>query len=140
MASYGQSLETKAPPERLWQLWSDTSTWPSWNPDVQEVKLDRPLGPGATGTMRTKSGGTHNIAIKDVEPGRSFVLESDGVPATKLHFKCEVAPVSGGSRIRQTVTLHGPLSFLFGPMMGGRIAQSFQPLLEGLAAAAEKRA
>jgi uncharacterized protein YndB with AHSA1/START domain len=140
VASYGQSRETKAAPERLWQLWSDTSTWPSWNPDIQEVNLDRPLGPGASGTMRTKSGGTHNIAISDVEPGRSFVLESDGVPATKLHFKCEVAPTSGGSRISQTVTLHGPLAFLFGPMMGGRIAQSFRPLLEGLAGAAEKKA
>jgi hypothetical protein len=36
------------------------------------------------------------------------------------------------------VTLQGPLAFLFGPMMGGRIAQSFGPVLEGLAIAAEK--
>jgi uncharacterized protein YndB with AHSA1/START domain len=140
LASYGQSLETKARPERLWQLWSDTSTWPSWNPDVEDVKLDRPLGPGAAGTMRTRSGGTHNIAIRDVEPGRSFVLESDGVPVTKLLFKCEVVPLSDGSRISQSVRLQGPLAFLFGPMMGGRIAQSFRPLLEGLAGAAEKTA
>jgi uncharacterized protein YndB with AHSA1/START domain len=138
MASYAQSRETKAPAERVWRLWSDTSTWPSWNPDVQEVRLDRPLGSGATGTMQTKSGGTHNIAIRDVEPGRSFVLQSDGVPATKLLFKCEVASSGNGSRISQAVTLQGPLAFLFGPMMGGRIAQSFGPVLEGLATAAEK--
>ena len=138
MASYAQSRETKAPAERVWRLWSDTSTWPSWNPDVQQVKLDRPLGSGATGTMQTRSGGTHNIAIRDVEPGRSFVLQSDGVPATKLLFKCEVAPLPAGSRISQSVTLQGPLSFIFGPMMGGRIAQSFRPLLQGLASAAER--
>jgi uncharacterized protein YndB with AHSA1/START domain len=138
MASYGQSRETTAPPDRVWRIWSDTSTWPSWNPDIQEVKLDRPLGSGASGTMRTRSGGTHNIAIRDVEPGRSFILESDGVPATRLLFRCEVAGSSDGTRISQAVTLHGPLSFLFGPMMGGRIAQSFGPLLEGLAAEAER--
>jgi uncharacterized protein YndB with AHSA1/START domain len=138
MASYGQSRETTAPPDRVWRIWSDTSTWPSWNPDIQEVKLDRPLGSGATGTMRTRSGGTHSIAIRDVEPGSSFVLESDGVPATKLRFKCVVAASSGGTRMSQAVTLQGPLSFLFGPIMGGRIAQSFGPLLEGLAAEAER--
>lgn len=138
MASYGDSLETKAAPEKLWRLWSDTSTWPSWNPDIEAVNLDRPLGEGASGTMRTKSGGTHNIVIRDVEPGRSFVLQSDGVPATRLLFKCEVAPTSTGSRISQSVTLRGPLSFVFGPMMGSRIAQSFRPLLQGLASAAER--
>jgi uncharacterized protein YndB with AHSA1/START domain len=138
MASYGQSRETRAPADRVWRIWSDTSTWPSWNPDVQEVKLDRPLGNGATGTMRTNSGGTHNIAIRDVDPGRSFVLQSDGVPATRLLFKCEVAASGGGSKISQAVTLEGPLSFLFGPMMGGRIAKSFGPVLEGLATAAER--
>jgi uncharacterized protein YndB with AHSA1/START domain len=138
MASYGQSRETTAPLDRVWRIWSDTSTWPSWNPDIQEVKLDRPLGSGASGTMRTRSGGTHNIAIRDVEPGRSFILESDGVPATRLLFRCEVAASSDGTRVSQAVTLQGPLSFLFGPMMGGRIAQSFGPLLEGLAAEAER--
>jgi Polyketide cyclase / dehydrase and lipid transport len=140
MADYGRSLETKAAPEAVWRLWSDTSTWPSWNPDVEEVRLDRPLSPGASGTMRTKSGGTHNVAITDVAPGRYFVLQSDGVPATKLLFKCEVIASSGGSRISQSVTLKGPLSFLFGPMMGGRIAQSFSPVLEGLSGAAERKA
>ena len=138
MASYGQSRETTAPADRVWRIWSDTSTWPSWNPDIQEVKLDRPLGSGASGTMRTRSGGTHNIAIRDVEPGSSFILESDGVPATRLLFRCEVAATSDGTRISQAVTLQGPLSFVFGPMMGGRIAQSFGPLLEGLAAEAER--
>lgn len=104
----------------------------------ERLKLDRPLGNGARGTMRTRSGGPHNIAIRDVEPGSSFILESDGVPATRLLFRCEVAASSDGTRICQAVTLQGPLSFLFGPMMGGRIAQSFGPLLEGLAAEAER--
>ena len=138
MASYAQSRETKAPAEKVWRIWSDTSTWPSWNPDVQEVHLDRPLGSGARGTMRTRSGGTHNIAIREVDPGRSFVLQSDGVPATRLLFKCEVAAGSGGTTISQAVTLEGPLSFLFGPLMGNRIAQSFGPVLEGLAKEAER--
>ena len=89
--------------------------------------------------MRTRSGGPHNIAIRDVEPGSSIILESDGVPATRLLFSCDVAASSDGpTRISKAVTLQGPLSFLFGPMMGGRIAQSFGPLLEGLAAEAER--
>lgn len=137
MTAYAESRQTHAAPESVWRLWSDTSTWAQWNPDVEEVTLDRPFGPGAAGTMRTKSGGLHNITIDDVEPGHAFTLESDGVPATKLRFRCEVAATDTGSRLSQSVTLEGPLSFAFGPMMGPRIAASFKPLLKGLANAAE---
>jgi hypothetical protein len=138
MAAHGESLETQASPEKVWRIWSDTSTWPAWNPDVEAVSLDGPFATGTTGTMRTKSGGQHRIVIADVEPGRSFVLQSDGVPATRLLFRCEVAAAGAGSRISQSVALKGPLSFLFGPMIGPRIAGSFRPLLSGLAAAAER--
>ena len=138
MAAHGESLGTQAPPEKVWRIWSDTSTWPAWNPDVEEVNLDGPFATGVAGTMRTRSGGQHRIVIADVEAGRSFLLESDGVPATRLLFKCEVVPSGAGSRISQSVTLKGPLAFALGPMLGGRIAQSFRPLLGGLAAAAER--
>ena len=56
MASYGQSRETRAPADRFWRIWSDTSTWPSWNPDIQEVKLDRPLGSRAGGRIAQSFG------------------------------------------------------------------------------------
>jgi hypothetical protein len=138
MAAQGDSLETQAPPEKVWRIWSDTSTWPAWNPDVEAVSLDGPFAAGVKGTMRTKSGGEHHISIAELQPGRSFVLESDGVPATRLLFKCEILPAGAGSRISQSVSLKGPFSFLFGPMMGKRIASSFPPLLDGLAAAAER--
>jgi uncharacterized protein YndB with AHSA1/START domain len=138
MAAYGESRETRASPEKVWRIWSDTSTWPRWNPDVEEVSLDGPFRSGATGTMQTRSGGKHRITISEVAPGRSFVLESDGVPATKLLFTCQVAAAGEGSRISQSVSLKGPLSFLFGPLMGKRIASSFPALLDGLATAAER--
>lgn len=140
MSSYGRSRDTTAPAGTVWRIWSDTSTWPHWNPDVQEVALGTPFGPGATGTMLTKSGGRHDIAIREVDPGRSFVLESTGVPATKLRFRCEVTTRDAGSSVSQSVTLAGPLAFAFGPMMGPRIAASFTPLLDGLAHAAEGNA
>ena len=35
-----RSQETTASPQAVWTIWSDTSTWPEWNPDVQAMTLN----------------------------------------------------------------------------------------------------
>lgn len=132
-----RSRETSASPQRVWAIWSDPATWPSWNPDVERCDVGGKIREGARGEMRTKSGGRHDIEIRDVIEGQTFTVNSAGIPGHRLHFKCEVVQAGAGSRISQAVTIHGPLGFLFNPMMGGQIANSFPSLLDGLAKASE---
>jgi uncharacterized protein YndB with AHSA1/START domain len=137
MSAAEHSVETKASPQVVWSIWSDTSTWPQWNPDMQSVTLNGAFRTGAIGQMTTKSGGQHDIVIETVEPGRSFDLVSTGLPMTKLVFHCEVTPSGSGSRISQSVSLRGPLAPIFTGMMARRIGDSFPALLRGLASQAE---
>ena len=136
MPSHERSLETGAPPERIWRIWSDPATWPKWNPDVREVSLQGPFQTGATGTMTTGAG-THAIRLENVVPERSFDLVTSPLPATTFRFHCEVRPVSSGSRISQSITMSGPLAPIVSRMMEKRIAQSFEPILAGLAREAD---
>ncbi len=135
-----RTRETRAPAGRVWAIWSDPSTWPRWNPDVERCDVGGRVREGARGEMRTKSGGTHDVVIQDVVEGRTFTVNSSGIPGHRLHFKCEVAETGSGSRISQAVTIHGPLGFLFNAIMGGQIAGSFPALLDGLARDAEASA
>ncbi len=137
MAAHGRTLETSASPDQVWELWSDVTTWSSWNPDVISVSIDGPFASGTTGRMTTKAGGTHAITLTEVEAGRSFRLETSPVPLSRFAFHCEVRPGAGATVIAQSVTMRGPLGGVFSAMMGGRIAEGFQPLLAGLKAAAE---
>jgi hypothetical protein len=138
MAAHGRTLETGASPDRVWSIWSDVGTWPRWNPDVLSVALDGPFVSGVQGTMTTKAGGTHAITLRDVEPGRSFELETSPIPLGRFHFACRVRPTgAGASTISQSITITGPLGALYSAMMGPRIAEGFEPILGGLKAAAE---
>jgi Polyketide cyclase / dehydrase and lipid transport len=139
MSAHERSLETTAPPDTVWGIWSDTATWPGWNPDVRGVSLDGPFATGTTGTMTTGAG-THTIRLEDVTDGRAFDLVTSPLPATTFRFHCEVNPAASGSRISQGVTMSGLLGPVFSPLMGGRIASSFEPILSGLAKAAENGA
>lgn len=85
----------------------------------------------------TTGQGTHDIQLDNVVAGRSFDLITSPVPATTFRFHCEVAPAGSGSRISQGVTMSGLLAPIFSPLMGGRIAKAFEPILQGLARAAE---
>ncbi|HEX6513451.1 MAG TPA: SRPBCC family protein [Chloroflexota bacterium] len=137
MALQESTLDTKASPEAVWRIWSAPETWPEWNPDVTAISLDGPLAAGARGSMTTKRGGTHQVTIESVEPGRSFWLVSGGLPGHQLAFRCQVLPSGGGSRVSQGVDIRGPLGGLLSGMMGRKIAQSFEPILRALAARAE---
>lgn len=137
MAKYEQSRETSAAPDVVWRIWSDPTTWSEWNPDVETARADGPLASGVSGEMSTKSGGHHNITFEDVVDGRGFTVVSDGLPATKLHFRCEVTATDKGSRISQSVTLHGLMGVMTG-MIAPRIVGTFGVLLDGLASHAEE--
>ena len=137
MKSHERSLETSAPPERVWRIWSDTTTWPHWNPDVTAISLEGPFTTGTTGSMTTKAGGTHKIQLQDVQDGRGFTLVTSPAPLSTFAFRCEVAPAGSGSRISQAVSMSGPLGGIYSAMMGNRIADGFTAILDGLKQRAE---
>jgi uncharacterized protein YndB with AHSA1/START domain len=137
MADNQRSVETSASPAAVWKVWSDAATWPEWNPDVQSMTIDGPFAAGSTGTMKTKQG-TRQIQLSDVVPGRSFRLETTVIPLTRFAFECQVvAGPAGKTTISQAVRVGGPLGGLVGGMMGRQIADTFPPLLQGLARKAE---
>ncbi len=137
MATEDRSVETVASPEAVWKLWSDVSTWQDWNPDVQSMTLDGPFAAGTTGVMKTKQG-TRRVKLTQVVPGRSFRLETSVIPLTTFFFDCQVSSgAAGKTRVSQAITVGGPLGGVVGGAMSKQIANTFPPLLEGLARKAE---
>jgi uncharacterized protein YndB with AHSA1/START domain len=137
MADNQRSVETSASPATVWKIWSDTSTWQEWNPDVQAMTLNGPFAAGTTGTMKTKQG-TRQVQLTEVVPGRSFRLETTVIPLTRFAFECQVsAGPAGKTIISQGIRVGGPLGGVVGGMMGSQIANTFPALLKGLARKAE---
>lgn len=137
MASNERSVETSASPQAAWKLWSDPTTWPEWNPDVQSMTLNGPFAAGTTGTMKTKQG-TRAVQLTEVVPGKSFRLETTVIPLTRFAFECKVSAGPGGkTTISQSIMVGGPLGGVVGGMMGRQIADTFPALLQGLARKAE---
>jgi len=140
MKTYGVSRLTTASPERVWRLWRDPNNWSQWNSGIQTAAVDGPIATGSKGSMTTNRGSSHDVTFSNVVEGRGFSMSMAGPPLTTMTFSCEIAPDGSGSKISQSVAIEGPLGFLFGPMLGNEMAKHFVPVLDDLAAAAEKEA
>ena len=139
MAFREASMETRAAPAEVWRVWSDVNTWPAWNPDMKESRLDGPLRLGTTGMINTRSGGKHEVVVTQLEDGKSFELESTAMPMTRMAIRATVTPIQGGTRISQAYEARGLLAPIVGPMMGGMILKTFSAVLAGLANKVENR-
>jgi hypothetical protein len=137
MAEYGTSVDSKASPDRVWKIWSDMSTWGEWNPNVSTMDWTGGFASGTTGVMNTRAGQHHKMTLVDVNPGRSFALETSVVPGTRFRFNCRIEPAGSGSKVGQWVEVKGPLGPIMGGMLGPQVSKEFGTLLKNLSDRAE---
>lgn len=134
---YGTSVESTAPPDKVWKIWSDMSTWGQWNPNVTSMDWQGGFAEGTTGVMNTPAGQHHKMQLVDVQPGRSFALLTSVVPGTRFRFNCRILPDGMKTKIEQSVEVGGFLGPVMGGMLGPQVSKEFGTLLTNLARKAE---
>jgi Polyketide cyclase / dehydrase and lipid transport len=130
-------VSSAAPPSAFFARWADMATWPEWNTDTECARLDGPFAAGSAGVLKPKGGPKVKFVIAALVAGREFT-DVSMLAGARLTFRHLIEPVpGGGSTVRVTVTLAGPLGWLWNLVLGKGLKASLQPDLDGLAAAAE---
>ena len=115
--SYERTVTTTADPDAVWQLWSDISTWPVWDPAVQEVLLDGPFEEGTTGTMTLTGPIEVPVSLEVVVPGSRY-LDQLTMGDLMIRIDHVVRPLDGGgSEVTVSTTIEGPGADDIGPMV-----------------------
>ncbi len=141
MWSSEHSIEAKdVTRQQVWAVWADVPNWPQWDTAAAWVRPDAP-GPMAAGqryTIQPRQGFKAHGTITAAEPGRRF---ADVTPLflCRLGFDHTVTDLPGGGvRLTHRVTLSGPLTFAFRPLLGRRIAAGIPGVMANLLALAAK--
>lgn len=102
-----ETLRTTASPERVFALWSDPSTWASWDPPVEKVVLDGPFRVGTSGTMVMAGGFEMPFELVEVRPDHGYL---DVIRMGELEIRIDhvVEAVDGGSLVTVTTDITGP--------------------------------
>jgi hypothetical protein len=130
-------VSSAAAPTAFFDRWADMATWPEWNLDTDWVKLDGSFAQGSTGTLKPKGGPVVSFVIERLTPNTEFVDVSRlfGAKLTFAHLVSERA--DGGSEVSVTVSMTGPLGWLWRVILGKGLSACAQPDLERLAGVAE---
>jgi len=128
-----------AAPSAFFDRWADMATWPEWSADTEWVRLDGPFAAGSTGQLKPKGGPKVKFVIERLVPNQEFVDVSLLVGARLILSHVVTPRPDGVCVIEVTITMHGPLRWLWSRILGKGFKENAQPDLERLVAAAEAK-
>ena len=130
------SVTTTVSRERIWGLWSDAASWPTWDQGVIDVTLDGPFAQGVTGTLRPSGGPQTTFTLTEVTEGVSFTAVSK-LPLARLAVAHTIEERERGMRITHTISLTGPAGWIFYLILGATLRRDLEEAMVRLVAMAE---
>src|SRR4051794_19184546 len=129
-----------APPERVWVLMGDPTTWSSWTDSITSVEWIHGESTAVGSTAKVKQPGfpTAKWTVTELVPGRSFTWESRS-PGIRSVGEHEVTPEGDGqsSKVRLAIRQTGLFAPLLALFAGKRSRRYVQMEADGLTKRAE---
>jgi Polyketide cyclase / dehydrase and lipid transport len=135
---FSTSVHINAPSAVVYELYSAVSSWPTWDPEVERSSISGPFAAGTVGTLKPRGGPDSKIELIEVTAGRSFTVRCK-LPLCEMTFGHELTQVASLTTATHSVTFSGPLSAVFGFLIGRGIKKTLPETMNGLRHAAETR-
>lgn len=135
------SIDIDADPERVWQVLTDLSTYPQWNPFIVRAEGRVEVGSGLTLRMQPVGGRAVTLRPTVVEATKPMHLRWKGRPGLPKildadhQFRIEALP-DGRSRLTQDEQFSG----LLAPIMAASLDRHTLPAFAAMNAALKERA
>src|SRR3954470_4800277 len=126
------TAESKAPPESIWERYTDVELWREWSKGVEESELDGEFEAGSKGKVKPPQLPRSSFELVEVEPERSFISQAK-LPGGTIRLEHELEPSNGGTRITHRTTIDGPLDFVWSRVVGWVIKRELAPSVDRLA-------
>jgi uncharacterized membrane protein len=134
------SIEIAAPPELVWQVFSDVERWPEWTASVTSLAgLDgAELAEGRRFAIKQPGMPRLVWQVTDIQPGSSWtwVQRSPGGTVTARHYVS--AQPGGRTLVRQQLDQSGLLGALIGRLMVKKTKRFLAMEAQGLKARSEQ--
>jgi hypothetical protein len=136
---FDHTLETTAPPEKIWLAWTDVERWPEWDTELDSAALDGSFALGAKGSLKPKRGPVSRFTISELTTRVSYSFTTR-LPPCELKVRRHLTRKDGGGAyFTHGVSFVGPLSFVFDNLLGRRYRQALPMVMENLRKIAESR-
>lgn len=140
MKTLAQTTQTtKATPADIFQLWADVNSWAEYDHGIEWAKLTDTFGAGGHYMLKPKGGPKVKAKILVADANSRFIDESQ-LPGAKLKFDHELSAQNGVTTVKLTMTISGPLSFIWAKILGKNQQSDLEASTANLIAKAEGKA
>ena len=135
---YQTSAHIQAPPERVWEILTDTAAWPEWDPYCDKIEGELALGKKIKAFSKLSPGRAFPVKVSTLDPHHEMVW-TGGMPLGL--FKGErtftLSPDDdGGTRFEMREVFSGPMLRLIGKSIPD-MTEAFDAFAAGLKSRAE---
>ena len=137
MIEYSTMVVIEAPPERVWQVLTDSTSYREWNPEIVGIEGRMGLGARIVARVRLGDGAIRRVPMRVSRfepPTRMDWLGGLPLGLFSGHRTFTVTPSAGRSEFRLHLEMSGPLSSLISRSVGDR-----QPEVDSFSAALKRR-
>jgi hypothetical protein len=102
-----ESATITGDPASVWQVVTDVSSWPAWDPHVKDAGFDGPFETGGVGWTRPKGGMRGPFTITSVDVHKAYTTESV-MPMGMMYVTNRYEPIGPGTiEVFREYDLHG---------------------------------
>lgn len=137
MWQFEHTMTTKAKAETIWGLYSDITTWTSWDKGIVSASLEGPFVRGTRGFLQPEGQQPLPFELTEVHPLHGFSDITD-IPGAgiQVRFTHLLAESNGMTQVTHKVTITGPNAEQLGPKFGAHMVEGIPHTMEGLTALA----
>lgn len=117
--------------EQIWAVWTNVNHWHAWQPDIEHAKIEGEFKVGNTFTLKPKGGPRVNIELVHVEPNKQFT-DLTRFPGAKMYGSHEFIDHGNEIEIKTTMSIEGPLSFIWKKLVAEDVADGMEEQTESL--------
>lgn len=123
----------------IWNIWVDVNNWPQWHGDLDYCKMEGPFVVGNHFILKPKGAPATKIELIDIEEGRKFT-DCTHFFGAKMYDTHEIAETTEGLILTNTLSVTGPLKFLWIKLIAQNVVASVPEEMDALVALARSHA
>jgi hypothetical protein len=130
-------VETTAPPEKIWNVWTDVSNWRAWDTGLKNAEMTGAFAKNAKGTITSLDDRQSEFRVVEFESGKSYTYEV-GLFLSSLFVKRSFEVVNGKTVFKHEVWFSGMTAGMFAGMLGKDFQKMLPEVMENVKTLAEK--
>lgn len=135
---FWNTLETSAPPEVIWNIWTDVSSWQIWDTELEEASLNGNFAKGTKGKLVPKKGRKAKFKIIAFEQGKSYTFKTN-LPLGGLYVKRTLEIRNGKTYFTHEVWFKGLTKGIFAKALGKEFRRVLPSVMENIKIIAEEK-